>query len=267
MRSKYLLGYLLFFFLGIIVSSAFYANFILYSNLKTSSCIVGSGEVKKEETQGVAEHHGKFLVSIYSIPIVAVNRFEEKGVVGNLTLRLIPGNSNVLIDTNPFLETDVQYSANTAVAVAKLTTNKFVANKDFVFSYNIPSQVIGGESAGAATALVTIAALEGRKIKPNVAITGTIEANGDIGRVGGILEKAKAVADAGYKVFLIPKGQSKIRYYEKKIKKEDFGFGFYLYNTYYVPRVLDISKEVEKEWGLKLIEVSNIKEAMKYMLE
>src|SRR3989304_5287886 len=40
-----------------------------------------------------------------SIPIVAVAN-DGKGVMGNLTVSLIPGSNNVLINTNPFLETD-----------------------------------------------------------------------------------------------------------------------------------------------------------------
>jgi uncharacterized protein len=202
-----------------------------------------------------------------TIPIVAVNQYENEGKVGNLTVKLIPGNSNVLIDTNPFLETDLQYSANIAVTVAKLKTGQYAANKDFILSYNIVSNVIGGESAGAATTIAVIAALEGKEIKKGVAITGTINQDGSIGRVGGILEKARAVADAGYNLFLVPKGQTKIKYYEKRIEKEPFGFGFVLYNTRYVPQVIDIREEIKKEWGLKIIEVSTIEEAMEYLLE
>ena len=37
-----------------------------------------------------------------------------------------------------------------------------------------------------------------------VATTGTIEADGSVGAVGGVHEKAIAVRDAGAKVFLVP---------------------------------------------------------------
>ncbi|MBW2988472.1 hypothetical protein KY318_03090 [Candidatus Woesearchaeota archaeon] len=206
------------------------------------------------------------LVTVH-VPIVAVNQYEGKGVVGNLTLRLIPGNSNVLIDTNPFVDTGLQYSANLAVTVAKLKTKNYAPNYDFILSYEVPAQVVGGESAGAATTIATIAALEGKRIKQGVLITGTINQDGSIGRVGGILEKAKAAAESGYKLFLVPKGQSTITYYERVIEPHSFGFGFVLYNNRYVPKTIDLAEVAKEEWGLEIKEVGTIEEALAYMVE
>ncbi len=44
------------------------------------------------------------FISERTVPIVAVTN-DGVGEVENLTVRLIPGNSNVLINTNPFLDT------------------------------------------------------------------------------------------------------------------------------------------------------------------
>lgn len=41
------------------------------------------------------------------------------------------------------------------------------------------------------------------------------KADGMIEEISGAIEKAKAVADAGYKRFLVPKGQSTVTYYER----------------------------------------------------
>jgi uncharacterized protein len=261
--------YLLFFLLGVVITSVVYSNILLFTNALNDKCD-NAAIISKDifsEILDMPTTESKNNIITKSIPIVAVNQFEDKGVLGNLTVKLIPGNSNVLIDTNPFLEPDLQYSANIAVTVAKLKTNNYASNKDFILSYNILSNVVGGQSAGAATTIATIAALENKKIKDNVIITGTINQDGTIGKVGGILEKAKVVADAKYKLFLVPKGQTKIKYYEKVIEKEPFGFGFVLYNRRYIPKVIDIKEEIKKEWGLEIKEVSTIEEAMEYMLE
>ena len=106
-----------------------------------------------------------------------------------------------------------------------------------------------------------------KNIRRGVVITGTINPDGSIGKVAGILEKAKAVADSGYKTFLVPKGQSKINYYEKVVEKQPTVFGFTLLNTRYVRRTIDLKDVAEKEWGLDVEEVSNIDEAMQYVFE
>ncbi|RLI95997.1 MAG: hypothetical protein DRO92_00530 [Candidatus Altiarchaeales archaeon] len=200
------------------------------------------------------------------IPIVAVSS-DGEGVVGSLTVKLMPGNNNVLINTNPFLETDIQYSANKAVAVAKLKSN-YNFNKDFILDFKAGNaQLIGGESAGAAITIATIAALQNKHLKNDSVITGTINMDGTIGRVGGILEKAKAVADSGYKYFLVPKGQSRITYYEKVVTKEPIGFGLEILNTRYIPKTIDLKEVAKNEWGLNVVEVSSIDEALKYFIE
>jgi len=201
-----------------------------------------------------------------TIPVVAVSN-EGEGVVGDLTVKLIPGNNNVLVNTNPFLDTDIQYSANKAVAVAKQKAD-YGFDRDFLFDYEAGSaQLIGGESAGVATAVATIAALENKTIRKDTTITGTIEADGTIGEIGGVIEKAKAVSDAGYKRFIVPRGQSNVTYYERQVSEEPTRFGFTILNTRYLPKTLDLRAEAKKEWNLDIIEVSTIDEALRDMLQ
>ena len=64
-----------------------------------------------------------------------------------------------------------------------------------------------GPSAGAALTIATIAALKHDSIRSDVVITGTINADGTIGQIGGVLEKAQAAKDIGAKLFLVPVGQ------------------------------------------------------------
>jgi len=190
------------------------------------------------------------------VPIVAVNQDGSDGQVGEVTVKLIPGKSNILVETDPFLALDLQFSANTAVVTALQETHNFNPGKDFIVSYDINSDIVGGGSAGAATTLATIAALEDREIKEGVAITGTVLPDGSIGPVSGVLLKAKAVADAGYTVFLIPKDQSVV--YE-----ENQGPVLFLDPTA-VLRTIDIKAAAEL-WGLEIIEVETIKDAEEHL--
>jgi len=255
------------FIIGFLLATALYANIALFTDIfKTERVVIYREKASGLEPLYIPTKVNNVSVIERSVPVVAVTT-TGKGLVGTMTVKLIPGNNNVLLDTNPFVETDLQYSANVAIAVAKQLAKNYAYDRDFIISFNVDSQLIGGESAGAAMTIAAFAAIENRKIRDDVAITGTINPDGRIGKVGGVLEKAKAAADAGYTIFLVPKGQSKITYYEEKVKKEPFGFGIYIYNRYYVPKTIDIKEMAKKEWGVNVIEVENIEDAIRYMVE
>lgn len=229
-----------------------------------------SGRISQYENYRTTTEQQKvqqeFFTIDRSIPIVAVSN-NGNGVIGNLTVKLIPGNNNVLINTNPFLETDLQYSVNKAVVVAK-SMSEYSYNKDFLFDFRAgDSKLIGGESAGAAITIATTAALQNKSLTNNAVITGTINPDGGIGQIGAVIEKAKAVADAGYTYFLVPKGQSKVTYYEKQITKEPAGYGFEILNTRYIPKTIDLTKVAKEQWNLEIVEVSAINDALPYFIE
>lgn len=210
---------------------------------------------------------GSITMAQKSIPIVAVSD-DEIGVMGKMNLRLIPGSNDILIDTNPFSEPEVQYAVKKAVAVARSRYPGAKLDMDFVFNFtSTRAQLIGGESAGAAAAILTIAALEDRDIKKDAVITGTINEDGSIGQIGSVLEKTKAVSDAGYKYFLIPEGQADVIYYERQVERRSTDLGFDIMRSKYVPRTLNISQAAYEELGLNVIEVSNIDEALPYFFE
>lgn len=79
------------------------------------------------------------------------------------------------------------------------------------FPVSISSDRIGGPSAGLAFTLGLLDTLTpgeltgGRK----VAVTGTIDLNGNVGDVGGVAQKTAAVRAAGAQVFLVPPGEFK----------------------------------------------------------
>lgn len=208
-----------------------------------------------------------FSIVEKSIPIVAVSN-DESGIVDEMNLKLIPGSNDILINTNPFLEPDVQYAVKTAVTYAISRAPGYSFDKDFIFNFSsTDAQLIGGESAGAATAILAIAGLENKELKKDSVITGTINEDGSIGEIGGVLEKAKAVADAGYRYFLVPDGQSEITYYERQVERQSTDMGFDILRSRYVPKTLDLAEAAKDEWGINIIEVSSIDEALPYFVD
>ncbi len=195
--------------------------------------------------------------------VVAVSP-QGEGLIGDVIVEIVPGEGKVLVNTNPFLEPDTQYSAVTAVEIAKEITQKDLKNKNVIIEFDINGTVLGGPSAGAAMTTATISAIENKPIKEGVAVTGTIEADGSVGRVGSLIEKGDAAAEEGYEIFLIPQGQNTVTYYQKEITKREVN-GLVFYKTKMVPKTINL-KDYFEEKGLKVVEVSNIRQVISYML-
>jgi PDZ domain-containing protein len=77
---------------------------------------------------------------------------------------------------------------------------------DFPVKVSVHTADIGGPSAGLAMTLGIIDKLSGGDLtgKRTVAATGTIDAQGDVGPVGGVAQKTIAVERAGATVFFVP---------------------------------------------------------------
>ena len=193
------------------------------------------------------------------------------GVIGTTTVEVRPGENRVLVDTNPFVETDTQQSAETAINVAEEYTGLSPSNADFVVIFNMSAynssttaQVVGGPSAGAAMTVAAIAALEGKQVRKDVAMTGTINEDGSIGAVGGVLEKAQAAAQVGVKTFLVPKGEARTTYYERQVTIQTIR-GFVIQRVSYVPKMLDLNNYTQ-QWGMNVYEVSKISDVVPYAI-
>lgn len=80
---------------------------------------------------------------------------------------------------------------------------------DYPFEVVIDSGTIGGPSAGLAFTLGVIDSLSVGELTggKKVAATGTIELDGTVGDVGGVVQKTAAVRAAGADVFLVPDGE------------------------------------------------------------
>ena len=80
---------------------------------------------------------------------------------------------------------------------------------DFPYEVDLESDRIGGPSAGLAFTLEIIDILTEGELTGGrrVAVTGTIELDGSVGEVGGVVQKTAAVEDAGIDLFLVPAGE------------------------------------------------------------
>ena len=195
------------------------------------------------------------------IGLAAVDQ-NGNGVITSLIVQVKTGDGKTLTNIEKLLFwVDTQQSIQTAKQVAEDVTKIDVDKYDIIYTVESNSILVGGPSAGAALTAATIAALQNKKIKSDVLMTGTINPDGTIGEVGGILEKAKAAKNLGAKLFLVPKGQGTETYLkpdENCVQRA----GFIFCTTRYTETTVNIGKDA----GIAVVEVGNVTEAMKYLI-
>ena len=130
----------------------------------------------------------------------------QKGSIMNISVEIVAGKGRVLVQTKPLMGVDFQGAANTAVAVAGTRTGADLSKSDVIFSIDSGSQIseVDGPSAGALMTLLAISAIEKRPIDSSLTLTGTINPDGSIGAIGGVVEKATAAKESGKTLFLVP---------------------------------------------------------------
>ncbi|MDD4353544.1 MAG: ATP-dependent protease, partial [Candidatus Nanoarchaeia archaeon] len=140
-----------------------------------------------------------------NMPILGVQERggELIGLFASLELNILEGSGRVFFNTMPLAETDTQSSARMAVDVACQTLEMNCDDKDFLYSINANSPLIGGPSAGAAMSILAMSELMGVDLREDAAITGTVNPDKSIGVVGGVVEKAKICQNSGLKAVLI----------------------------------------------------------------
>jgi hypothetical protein len=149
----------------------------------------------------------------------------QSGVMLNISAEVKPGRGRVLVDTQPLMGLVFQDAANTAVFVAQNRTGVSLAGSDVIFSISAPGQVpaVDGPSAGALMTLLAISAIDGKPLREDVTLTGTIDKEGKVGAIGGIPEKAQAAKDAGKSLILIPGENAKLVRYTPE-ERQYYGF-------------------------------------------
>ena len=130
-----------------------------------------------------------------------------EGSIADLYLDIQPGSGRVFLDTFPLTKIDTQMSTRFAKEIACAHLNKDCNNYDFFYTITANSPIIGGPSAGASIAMLTISEFQNKKIDGDIAVTGTINSGGLVGPVGGVKEKIDAAAQAKIKKVMIPKGE------------------------------------------------------------
>jgi uncharacterized protein len=211
-----------------------------------------NGLVPREQTSEIS------LGNRVNVKLPAIDN-NGNGVIANLYVETIHGSNGVLVDINDLIFfADTQESIRTAEKVAENITGIDLSELRLIYTIESNASVIEGESAGAAIAIATIAALENRTLNPEVIITGTIFTDGRIGPVGSIAEKARAAKEAGAKLFLVPNGQAGSGTVERETSCEEIG-AFTRCSTDYKNVKIDF-----ETFGIEVREVSNVAEALSH---
>ena len=184
----------------------------------------------------------------------------QSGVMLNITAEVKPGKGRVLVDTQPLMGVVFQDAANTAVYVAENRTGVSLAGSDVIFSINAPGQVpsVDGPSAGALMTLLAISAIEKRPLREDVTLTGTIDQDGNVGAIGGIVEKAQAAKDSGKSLFLLPRANANLLQYTPQTRQY---YGFTVVQQ--VQKTVDAKSYVESTIGVPVQYVDTIDDVLR----
>jgi predicted S18 family serine protease len=102
---------------------------------------------------------------------------------------------------------DWKAAARLAVIAAANALGRDPRGWTVIIKNHAPNTVIDGESAGSAVAVGVMAAWRGDRVRPDVAVTGAITADGRILEVDDLPSKLEAAAGAKFTTLLVPRGQ------------------------------------------------------------
>jgi uncharacterized protein len=210
-------------------------------------------------------------VAVKAVPVTDgfFQSVKYEGTVMDITVDIREGRGLVLVNTETPTGVDFQTSARTAVEVTQSVTGADLRERDVIFSIKSKDsasdlQAVDGPSAGAAMTVLLAAELDAAgyntaQIKQDVLMTGTINPDGTVGPVGGIPEKAIAAGQYGAKTFLVPSGQA---VYSEQVCEERQE-GPFIYRTCRSEEK-PLSEYAEKNYGMQVIEVENVNDALAY---
>ncbi|KAB2947526.1 MAG: ATP-dependent protease [Candidatus Methanoperedens sp.] len=185
----------------------------------------------------------------------------EIGSMMNISVEIKPGKGRVLVDTKPLMGVVFQDAANTAAYTAQKKTGKDLSGSDIIFSidatYEVPS--VDGPSAGALMTLLVVGGLNNLELRKDMTMTGTIDKDGHVGEIGGVIEKAKAAKDSGKNLILLPGENSRLIQYIEKTRNY---YGITVIER--VPETIDAKDYIEKNIGINVEYIDNLDDVLKY---
>ena len=155
---------------------------------------------------------GDVLVSIDDSPIVVLSDVSEAlagasaGDVVSVTVRAIGAPD----DETRVVDVELMESPSEPGRVIIGFNPRDTRTVELPVTVDIDTDAIGGPSAGLAFTLALIDALTPGELSPpgGVAVTGTMAADGSVGAIGALVQKAVAVRASGAGLFLVPGAQS-----------------------------------------------------------
>ncbi len=199
-------------------------------------------------------------VAAGSIKVPAIDKNGE-GALAEIRVKVLEGRGEVFLNIDegkPLLNPETQQSIKTAFRVAREYSEIELADKDVYFEISGGSELVTGRSAGAAAAILAISVLRGERLRGNALITGSVDEDGKIGRVGRMLEKARVMKELGYVTLFVPPGE-RIQSILPGTCYDEGGKEI----SGCLPKREEV--DVAEETGLEIIEVVDIAEAYRLM--
>jgi uncharacterized protein len=225
-------------------------------------------QVRSITAQSSTPYENNASISAVAVtPVIESDGFFEttsyQGSILKISVEIRDGTGLVLVNTAIPAGVDFQTSAHTAVMVAQNVTGIDLSTKDVIFSVssenNQDLQAVDGGSAGGAMTVLLISELLGKQINNQVLMTGTIEPNGTIGQIGEADVKADAAGKYGAKIFLVPQGQA-VSTVQNCSEQNEGPITYQTCSTEQEP----LSPMMESKYGMKVIEINTIQDALKY---
>ncbi|WP_370573972.1 S16 family serine protease, partial [Methanomethylovorans sp.] len=156
-----------------------------------------------------------------------------------------------------------QDTANIAVSLAQERTGANISQNDVIFSITANEEIPGvdGPSAGALMTILMISSINSTPPDPLVTVTGTIDEQGHVGAVGGILEKAQISKDTGKELILIPEDNRQLEI--TSVDERSVG-GIVISEG--ESEIVDAESYIEEEIGIDVEYVDDLDDIVEYVL-
>jgi hypothetical protein len=190
-------------------------------------------------------------------------RVTEEGAMLDISVEMVPGKGRVLVQTVPLMGVVFQDTANIAVSLAQERTGANLSQDDVIFSITADEEIPGvdGPSAGALMTILMISSINSTQPNPLVTVTGTIDEQGHVGAVGGILEKAQISKETGKELILIPEENRQL-----EITSTDERSVGGIVISEGESETVDAESYIEKEIGIEVEYVADIDDVVGYVL-